>query len=178
MFIAALIALALFATVAMADGAYFHLIKLRLFARAESRYEHWLHTIHALFFPVIVFLLFLRGPSGAYLWATVALVAADFAVEMMDVVCERQSRAAIGGLSTAEYAVHVVAITSRVAAFTLALASRPAAAWTLASSTLAGLPVPMFARAEAWIIAIGGIGMAALHLWLLRPAGAAGTQTA
>lgn len=168
MFISALVSLEIFAVVAMIDGVWFHLLKYQLFARPESRYEHLLHTIHAIFFPALVVLLFLRQASGAILWATVALVAADFAVEMLDVVCERASRAAIGGLSTAEYAVHVLAITSRVAAFTLALAARPAAAWLAAKSSLIETPMPPLARMICWAVAAGGVVMAIVHLWLLR----------
>jgi hypothetical protein len=168
MFTAALVCLEIFALVAMIDGLWFHLIKYQLFIRPESRYEHRLHTIHAVFFPFLVYLLFLRQVSGLFLWMTVALVATDFAVEMMDVVCERASRASIGGLSTPEYATHVVAITSRVAAFTLALASRPTAAWSFAHSAVHRAPISTLSDAICWIIAAGGIGMALLHIWLLR----------
>ena len=167
MLIAAVVALEIFAAVAMADGLYFHLVKYRLFARKDSRYEHLLHTIHAVFFPALVVLLFLRAPSGAFLWGGVALVAVDFVVEMMDVVCERASRRSIGGLSTGEYAVHVLAITSRGSAFTLALAARPAAAWLLSNTTIHDAAISPLSRVICWLIAAGGVAMAALHIWLM-----------
>lgn len=168
MLASAVVCLEVFAVVATIDGIYFHLMKYRLFSRPESRYEHRLHTIHAIFFPALVLLLFLRETSGAFLWATVALVAADFFVEMLDVVCERASRREIGGLSTTEYAVHVVAITSRVAAFTLALASRPATAWNIARSSIQTAQLPALVVATCWLILGGGIAVAVIHLWLLR----------
>jgi hypothetical protein len=173
MFTAALICLEVFAAVAMIDGLYFHLMKYRLFARPDSQYEHRLHTLHALMFPILVLFLFLRDVSGQFLWIVVGLVAIDFGVEMLDVVCERASRAAIGGLSSSEYAVHVVAITSRVAAFTLALASRPAAAWTISGGSIHVRAISTIADVVCWSIAAGGMAMAVVHLWLMfRPAGA------
>ena len=178
MFTSALVCLEVFALVAIIDGIYFHLMKYRLFAHRDSRYEHVLHTIHALFFPFLVVLLFLRELAGAALWATVALVAADFVVEMLDVVCERESRAALGGLSSPEYAVHVLAITSRVSAFTLALAARPAAAWSLSNSSMRPATLATLPAAICWVIAVGGAATAALHVFLLRSPEHSGDQSA
>ncbi len=123
-------------------------------------------------FPALVLLLFLREPSGAFLWATAALVVADFGVELLDVLCERSSRAALGGLPSAEYATHVFAITSRAAAFTLALVSRPPAAWILGDSSAHEAAVPKIARMLCWFLVAGGAAMAMVHLWLLRRNGA------
>ncbi len=166
MLVAAVVCLDVFALVAMIDGVYFHLVKYRLFLRPESRYEHQLHTVHAALFPVLILLLFLRSASGLFLWATLGLIVADFIVEMMDVVCERASRAQIGGLSTPEYAVHVLAITARVSAFTLAVASRPSDSWRAIGTSLGPTLLSPPLAVLCWILLGGGVAMAAVHVRL------------
>jgi hypothetical protein len=149
---AAAVLMSLFALAALVDAIWFHLFANRLFARAESRYEHVLHTIHAGLFPVIIALLFLRPAF----WPAVAVIALDFAVELLDVICERDSRASLGGLSTPEYAVHAIGIGSFAAGFALALAARPAA-------------IPPMIRMFAIAMIAGGVVMTALHVAVLIP---------
>jgi len=52
--IAATVCLILFSFVAGFDGIYFHFYKYRLYARAESLYEHKMHTLSAVLFTPIV----------------------------------------------------------------------------------------------------------------------------
>ena len=149
---AAAVLLSLFALAALVDAIWFHLFANRLFARPESRYEHLLHTIHAALFPVIIALLFLKPAF----WPAVVVIAIDFAVELLDVICERRSRASLGGLSTPEYVVHAIGIGSFAAGVALALAAKPAAASQI---------VRMF----AWAMISGGVAMTALHVAVLIP---------
>jgi hypothetical protein len=159
--------LILFAAVGAYDGLYLHLWKYRLYAREESRYEHKLHTAVAFLFVPVVWLLFAGNFGGLALWAAVALVAASFVVELMDVAEENGSRAGLGGLSREEYIAHVLAITTRVAAVALALAAKPVAAWSLSA------PLVLEAEYPAWVTFVGeqmlfgNVAVGALHLWLL-----------
>jgi hypothetical protein len=162
------VSLVLFAAVGAYDGLYLHLWKYRLYAREESRYEHKLHTAVAFLFVPVVWLLFSGNFAGMALWAAVAFVVVSFGVEMMDVLAENDSRAGLGGLSREEYAAHVVAITTRVAAVALALAAKPPAAWNVAS------PLVLEAEYPAWVtfvgeqVLFGNALVGALHLWLMR----------
>jgi len=152
LFPAAVVLLSVFALAALIDAVLFHLFENRLFARAESRYEHLLHTIHAALFPVIIALLFL----SPHFWAAAAVIALDFVVELLDVICERASRASLGGLSTPEYAVHAIGIGSFAAGVALALAARPAV-------------IPPTIRMFAIAMIAGGTVMTALHVAVLIP---------
>jgi hypothetical protein len=165
---AATVFLVLFAAVGAYDGLYLHLWKYRLYAREETRYEHGLHTAVAFLSVPVVWLLFAGNFGGLALWAGVFFVAVSFVVEMMDVLEENDSRASLGGLSREEYAAHVVAITTRVAAVALALAAKPMAAWSLSS------PLVLEAEYPAWVAFVGeqmlfgNVVVGALHLWLMR----------
>lgn len=100
--IAALL-IALSATVAIVDGVYFHLIKYKLYARRESITEHLTHTLRAVLFGPMIYLLFGRCFGGLALWAALALAILDFAIQSWDVLIERTSRSSLGGLSSLEY---------------------------------------------------------------------------
>lgn len=167
--VAAALLMDLSASVAIVDGVWFHLYKYRLFARPESRTEHWTHTLRAILFVPMVWLLFARDVAGAALWAAAALVLVDFVVESWDVLIERDSRKTLGGLTPAESWIHVGSLTTHVAAVTLLLAAKPAGAWGLSAAAGAAAAWPWLARATALLLGAGGVGMAALHLWLLQP---------
>lgn len=166
---AALALLVAFTLVAAVDGLYLHLWTYRLHARADSRTEHLTHTLHACLYPVWVYLLFIRHSGGALLWLALAVVLVDFAVESWDVLIERRSRAGLGGLSSGEYWLHVVAITLRVAAIALVLAARPPAAWTPGAAWTYGPAHPPLVAWTAAALVVLSLPTAAQHLWLLRP---------
>lgn len=111
-----------FAGLSLVDGVWIHLIRLRLYAHPASRAEHLLHTARALLFPVILLAVF-AAPDTATLWLGLAAVAVDQAVELGDTAIERRSRAALGGLSSGEYSLHVTLTTLRSAALAFAIAS-------------------------------------------------------
>ena len=64
--IAALLCLALAIVLGAIDGSYYHLQKYRLYANAESRFEHQLHTIRAFLFAPIIWLLFGSKIASVY----------------------------------------------------------------------------------------------------------------
>jgi hypothetical protein len=162
---AATVLLLIFAGLSLVDGLYIHLWRLRLHARPESYREHLWHTARAILFSPIVLLLFAAPTAGAVLWIGIALFAVDQVVELLDVVEERPSRASIGGLSSLEYAVHVVLITLRVAAVALVLASRPAAAWGLDAPGVLGAHPGTITAAVTQLVP-GAVLAAGLHVWL------------
>ena len=166
--IAGTVFLVLFAAVGAYDGLYLHLWRYRLYARDESRYEHKLHTAVAFLFVPVVWLLFYGNFGGWALWAGVGFVGASFVVEMMDVSEENDSRASLGGLSREEYVAHVLAVTTRVAAVALALAAKPAAAWSLAAPLVLEAEYPVSVTFVAEQVLVGNLAVGALHIWLMR----------
>jgi hypothetical protein len=169
---ASTILLLLFAVLSLVDGLYIHLWRLRLHARPGSYREHLWHTARAVLFAPAVLLVFAAPTAGLALWIGVALLAVDQAVELLDVLAERASRASLGGLSSVEYAVHVVLVTLRAAAVALALASRPAGAWSLDAATVVGSYPDVIAVTVRQLVP-GAVAAAVLHVWLAwrhRPA--------
>lgn len=118
------------------DGLYFHLQRYRLFAHPETRYEHALHTVRAWLVLPPLTLLYLADSTGGFLWFAALCIAADQVALALDLHAETSSRRHVGGLSPAEYQIHVVANGLHGVALALALASRPADAWSLAVSSV------------------------------------------
>lgn len=160
--------LILFGIVAAFDGLYLHLWKYRLHTRHESMVEHRWHTLRVFLFLPVVYGLFYSNPGGWALWLTVVLVVIDFGVSLLDVLEENQSRASLGGLSSGEYAVHVVNMTLHTVAITLALAARPLSAWSLTSPFEIG-PQISFSTWVAVQALPGNALIGLLHLWLMHP---------
>lgn len=161
----AAVALGLFALVAFVDGIWIHLVRLRLHARPASRREHALHTGRALLTPPLLLTVF-GSATGPWLWVGVVLLLADQVLEVMDMLEEKRSRQALGGLSTGEYGAHGAVITVRAVAIALALILRPAEAWVTTVSTFD-------AGAVAWVgrqLVAGSVVAAVVHVaLLLRP---------
>ena len=150
------------------DGVFFHLQRYRLFAHAESRSEHCLHTVRAwLILPTVLFL-YLLEPAGPLLVAAAVAVAADLVVLLLDLLAEQHSRRKLGGLSHAEYMVHVASNGLHSVAVALAFASRPLDAWTTVSSPLTLSALPPAAHWLVSCILVMALGGAIQHVLLLR----------
>lgn len=106
------------------DGFYLHIWKFRLFDRKESTFEHQIHTVRAVLFPLIVWLLFINETSflGFILGASLVLV--DILALAIDAYYEKESRSFMGGLPTWEYIVHLFANAFHFAAIVIVLAIR------------------------------------------------------
>lgn len=165
---AATVCLMLFSLVAGFDGIYFHLYKYKLYARQDSFYEHKMHTISAVLFIPVVYFLFGANFSGLLLWLGVLFILAESYIEIADVLSEKDSRASLGGLSSGEYATHVVAITLRAAAIALALAAKPLSAWDLSAPLVANQQYSPVVLSTALNMMIGNVAMVLLHVWLMR----------
>lgn len=156
----------LFTAIAGVDGLYFHLYRYRLYRRPQSRREHRLHTINAFLFVPLVASLFVAAPRGLFLWLALLLFLASLAVEILDVLCEPDSRRDLGGLLPSEYLMHFLMSGLRVGAIVPLLVTPPVADWLPQSTTLGLRPL--------WLLLCGayiagpGIGIALLHLVLDR----------
>ena len=158
----------LFMVLGAVDLFYFHIWKYKLHTRAESRYEHKLHMAFAFLMVPVAYLLYYQNFGGWALWAGAFFVAAALSTELLDVVSENDSRASIGGLSTSEYALHVVLTILKVAAFAFLFASKSAAAWDLSSPSVLGTYGSM-GELIALKVMVGSGAVAILHLALLHP---------
>ena len=156
----------LFMLLGAVDLFYFHLWKYKLHTRPESRYEHKLHMAFAFLMVPVGYFLFFQNSGGWALWAGVAAVVAALGTELLDVLSENDSRASFGGLSTAEYALHVVLTILKVAAFAFIFASKPIAAWSLSSPTVLG-SYGFMGEMIAIKVMIGSFAVGVLHLVLL-----------
>lgn len=99
--------LVLFMVLATYDGFYLHIFKYSLFEREESLFEHKTHTIRAVLFPAIVWLLFINETSFVLFLFGVLLVAVDLIVLAVDAYSEKESRNFMGGLPRWEYIIHL-----------------------------------------------------------------------
>lgn len=134
------------------DGLYFHLRRYRLFAFPESRREHVIHTVRAVLVLPPLALLYLADAVGPCLWAAAAAIAVDQLMLALDLRAEATSRLRFGGLSPAEYQIHVAANGLHGIALALALASRPTAAWTSSAGALGASPLPLAIQALVGVL--------------------------
>lgn len=124
LFYLATASLILFMLLATYDGFYLHIWKYRLFDRDESIFEHKTHTIRAILFPIIVWLLFINETNFSFFLTGIALVVLDIIVLGIDAYHEKESRSFMGGLPKWEYIVHLFANAFHFSAIILVLALR------------------------------------------------------
>lgn len=124
LFYLATASLVLFMILATYDGFYLHIFKYRLFDRKESLFEHKTHTVRAILFPLIVWLLFINETSFSLFLVGIALVVLDIIVLGMDAYHEKESRSFMGGLPQWEYIIHLFANAFHFSSIILVLAIR------------------------------------------------------
>jgi hypothetical protein len=163
-------ALLVFLILGAVDGLYLHLWRYRLYARPASTREHLYHTIAAVTFAATLPAVFLWETGGLLLWAGILLIGADMVVSLADMLAENDSRADLGGLSRGEYVLHMVIMTAKGSATSLALAARPEAAWAFDAAWILQ-PLPAFAAFVGWQAFPGAVVIGALHLWLCMDSG-------
>jgi len=154
-------------TLGAVDGLLFHLQRYRLFAHPESRGEHALHTVRAFLVLPPLTLLYLAEPAGLYLWLAAACIAADQVALALDVRAEATSRRRFGGLSAAEYQIHIAANGLHSVALALALASRPALAWSLSVSSVHCSTLPLILQVLLGLLWLAAAVAAVQHAALL-----------
>jgi len=124
LFYLATASLTLFMLLATYDGFYLHIWKYRLFDRQESLFEHKTHTVRAILFPLIVWLLFVNETNFSLFIIGIALVVVDIVVLGIDAYHEKESRSFMGGLPKWEYIVHIFANAFHFSAIILVLSIR------------------------------------------------------
>lgn len=154
-------------TLGAVDGLYFHLGQYRLFAHAETRREHLLHTVRAFLVLPPLALLYLADARGAWLWLAALSIAVDQLMLVLDLRAEATSRRRFGGLSAAEYQIHVGANGLHGVGLALALASRPTAAWSLDVSSVTASTLPLLAQALVAMLWLASAVAAVQHVVLL-----------
>ena len=161
--------LILFMLLATYDGFYLHIWKYRLFDRKESLFEHKTHTIRAILFPLIVWLLFINEANFSLFLTGIALVVLDLVVLGIDAYHENESRSFMGGLPKWEYIVHLFANAFHFSAILLVLALR----LEISEGTLLFVDTIIISQAQALFqfIAVnvipGAIVLALLHFILM-----------
>lgn len=116
--------LVLFMVLATYDGFYLHIFKYKLFDREESIFEHKIHTIRAILFPLIVWTLLINETNLTLFLIGIILVLIDLIVLGLDAYHEKESRSFMGGLPKWEYIVHLFANAFHFSAIVIALAIR------------------------------------------------------
>lgn len=99
--------LILFSILAVYDGFYLHIFKYRLHNHPQSMTEHLTHTLRAVFFPAILYFLFLNQDCQLSFIISSAVVIADLLVLGFDAYIEKDSREFMGGLPRWEYILHL-----------------------------------------------------------------------
>lgn len=123
LFLLSMICLIVFMILATYDGAYLHLWKYELFNQKESQFEHETHTIRALLFPIIVWLLFIETTLIGF-WIGLTLVTLDLIVLGIDAYSEKESREFMGGLPKGEYILHLFTNSFHFASIVLIISTR------------------------------------------------------
>lgn len=118
-----MLCLVFFMLIATYDGLYLHILKYKLFEREESVFEHKTHTIRAILFPLIVWLLFMNTDAISF-WIAIVLVGIDLIVLGIDAFSEGDSRKSIGGLPKWEYILHLFANSFHFASIFLILGTK------------------------------------------------------
>lgn len=164
--VSSLITLA-YATLAFADGFVLHLWKYRLFAYAETRYEHLLHTMRALIFPLLAWSFFAVNLRGILLLAALSLAGLDLVVQFLDMFEEYRARKRFGGLSSLEYSLHVVLTGLHGGLIVAYILSRPVGAFSW--DYFPAVPEAFFVRKIAELILPGAVLALLIHLILFLP---------
>ena len=106
-FIISSILIILFALLAVYDGFYLHIFKYQLHNNPDSRFEHLTHTIRAIFFPAILYFLFIKQDCNISFFIGISIVLVDVIVLGIDAFSEADSRKFMGGLPKWEYILHL-----------------------------------------------------------------------
>jgi hypothetical protein len=90
------------------DGFYLHIYKYELYGIEDSKFEHKTHTIRAILFPLIIWLLCINNDLVSF-WFAICCILIDSIVLGIDAFVEGDSRKSIGGLPKWEYILHIFA---------------------------------------------------------------------
>lgn len=159
-----IIFLLLFMALAVYDGLYLHLWKFELFNHKESEFEHKIHTVRALLFPIIIYFLFV-GESQIELCIGIAFFILDLIVLTLDAYYEKDSREFMNGLPRWEYIIHLFANSLHFAAFILIIIAKHMVLPFKLTSTTIQIPSDLISLIGINVIP-GAMIMGLIHLLL------------
>jgi hypothetical protein len=158
--------LVMFAVLGSIDGFYLYVWRFKLYLHQASRFEHLTHTLRAVFFPFILYFIFMHNYAGFWLWVGCVFVLLDIIVTTIDAFSEKDSRTFMGGLPRWEYILHLFANGFHFAALALILAAKPLAYWSGAVGQT--FEYPRYLVAISQNLLPGGLIVALAHLLLLN----------
>lgn len=106
-FLISIILLLLFSVLAFFDGIYLHLLKYRLHAIPDSKFEHLTHTLRAFLFVGVVYTMYMNLENNFLFYFGIIFVVLDLIVLFIDAFVEKDSRNFMGGLPRWEYIIHL-----------------------------------------------------------------------
>ncbi|TGM80216.1 hypothetical protein [Leptospira bouyouniensis] len=153
-----------FSGLAFFDGFVLHLWKYKLYYYDDTFYEHKLHTVRAVLFPIVLIGLFLFEIKGWLYVLVLTITVIDLIVQVFDMWEEKRARNRFGGLSSIEYILHVTLTSLHTSMLILYLIAKPSG-----SFTYNGLEI-ILAKNFQFLVVInllpGAILVALLHLVL------------
>ncbi|XDD47632.1 hypothetical protein AB3N60_06010 [Leptospira sp. WS39.C2] len=162
-----LVFLVLFSGLAFFDGIVLHLWKYKLFQYTDTFYEHKLHTIRSVIFPIILIGLFLFETKGWLFVLVLAITLFDLIIQLFDMREEKGARIRFGGLSTTEYILHVTLTSLHTSMLLLYLIAKPNGSFAFNTSEIT------LANGIQFLVIMnllpGAILVALLHLALCHP---------
>jgi hypothetical protein len=147
---AALACLVAFCLLGAFDGLYFHLIKYRLHEHPPARLEHFIHTLRGFVFSALGMIFFGLNSVGPLLLLGCALVLADIALEIIDILVEKEARRSLGGIDPKESVIHVFASSLKFSSIVLVLLTKNPASFRLTGSILETEALPRELRLFAY----------------------------
>jgi len=154
------------------DGFYLHIFKYGLFNYKESKFEHQIHTVRAILFPLILYTVFLNEGNSILFITGMGLFILDLIVLGIDAYAESESRSFMGGLPKWEYILHLFSNSFHFAAVLLVLALKidiKDGSLLLLQNIPNSVPKDVFLFVSVNMIP-GAIILAFLHLFLLMEA--------
>ncbi len=151
--------------VGAADILIFHTLKGQLVQRAECRREAVLHVLRGYIYAVQFVIIPGFRLTGAWFWALAALFVIDITIAIADVREEPRSRAAQGGLSSAEYLMHI-ALSVLVGAMLREVVSSTWGDWALPSA-ISPSDAPPWMRLAGFVMAFGSSAVATMEALVL-----------
>lgn len=165
------ILLILFSVLALYDGFYLHIFKYQLHNYSQSKTEHLTHTIRSIFFPAILYFLFLKQDCTTSFVIGLVFVVLDIIVMAVDAFFEKDSREFMGGLPRWEYILHLFVNGFHFASIAVFLSIK----LTMQNGEILIIPnIDQFQNYKLFIVLIinllpGAIVMALLHILLCIP---------
>lgn len=150
-------------TLGAADILIFHTLKGRLVQRAECRREAVIHVLRGYVYAVQFIVIPGFRFTGGWFWALAALFVIDVSIAIADVWEEPRSRASQGGLSSAEYLMHI-GLSVLVGAMLREIISSTWGDWALPSAIT---PTDSPLRFVGFVMAFGSAAVATLEALVL-----------